>query len=94
MQTVTPTGQSGNVVTALIENNTTYTAANGDDLHQSFSGTALIDLVTGEVRFMGTETFDGGSGRFANAVGTSELEGGASIFTNVGFYTTNGRLAY
>jgi hypothetical protein len=94
LQTVTPTGQTGAIVTANIENATTYTAANGDELSQSFVGTALINVQTGEVRFIGTETFDGGTGRFAHASGTSELEGTASIFTNVGFYTTKGRLAY
>lgn len=94
MQLVTPTGQSGDIVTALIESTTTYTSANADVLNQSFVGTALINVQTGEVRFIGTETFEGGTGRFADAVGSSDLEGTASIFTNVGFYTTKGRLAY
>ena len=93
-QTVTPTSQTGAVVTAAIENTTTYTAANGDVLNQSFVGTALINVQTGDVRYIGTETFDGGTGRFANATGTSDLEGTASIVTNVGFYTTKGRLVY
>ena len=91
---MTPTGQSGEIVTALIENTTTYTSANADVLNQSFVGTALINVQTGEVRFIGTETFEGGTGRFADAVGSSDVEGTASIFTNVGFYTTKGRLAY
>lgn len=94
MQLVTPIGQSGSIVTAIIENATTYRAANGDTLDALFEGTALIDVQTGEVSFIGTETFDGGSGRFADATGSSGLEGRASIFTNLGFFTTNGRLAY
>jgi hypothetical protein len=94
MQVVTPTGQSGVIVSAQIENSTVYTAANGDTLNVSFAGTALLNIQTGEVRFIGTETFEGGSGRFDDATGSSNLEGTASIFTNVGFFTTKGRLAY
>lgn len=93
-QIVTPVAQTGVVVTAIIENATAYTAANGDVLEQSFAGAALINLETGNVRFIGTETFNGGTGRFSNASGTSDLEGTASIFTNIGFYTVEGRLAY
>jgi hypothetical protein len=93
-QTVTPTGQSGAVVTANIEATTDYTAANGDVLHQTFIGVATIDVQTGEVKFMGTETFQGGSGRFVNAVGSSNLDGRASIFTNTGFFSSKGELSY
>ena len=94
MQKVTPISQSDAIVTALIVNETTYTAANGDKLHASFAGSALINVETGQVRFIGTETFKGGRGRFADATGSADLEGTASIFTNVGFFTTKGRLAY
>lgn len=94
MQTVVPISVTGPVVTTLIENTTTYQAANGDVLDQSFTGTALINLETGDVRYIGTETFDGGTGRFAQASGTSDLSGTASIITNTGFYTVKGRLAY
>lgn len=94
MQVVTPISQSGVIVTALIENATTYTAANGDTLNVSFAGSALINVQTGQVRFIGTEIFGGGGGRFANATGSSDLEGTASIFTNLGFFTSKGRLAY
>jgi hypothetical protein len=94
MQVVTPISQSGVIVTALIENATIYTAANGDTLNVSFTGTALINVQTGEVRFIGTETFQGGSGRFAGASGSADLEGTASVFTNNGFFTSTGRIAY
>jgi hypothetical protein len=94
MQTVVPTGQSGSIVTASIDNETIYTAANGDTLNASFAGTGLIDIMSGDVRFLGTETFDGGTGRFAAASGSAALQGTASIFSNVGFFTTSGRIAY
>ncbi len=94
MQVVTPISQSGVIVTTLVENTTTYTAANGDKLNASFAGSALINVQSGDVRFIGTETFEGGTGRFADASGSSDLEGTASIFTNVGFFTTKGQIAY
>lgn len=95
LQIVTPAGPPvGSVLPVSIVNETTYQAANGDLLFQNFAGTAQIDLATGEVTFEGIETFAGGTGRFVNAVGMSELEGGASIFTNLGFYTTKGTFAY
>jgi len=94
-QTVTPLGApNGAILTTAIENATTYTAANRDMLDQSFIGTALINLETGEVRYIGTETFEGGTGRFENATGTSELTGTASIFTGTGLFAVQGRIAY
>jgi len=93
-QSVTVIGQDGPVLITTIANTTTYRAANGDLLNQSFSGMALINVVTGDVQYMGTETFQGGTGRFVDASGTSQLTGTASIFSNVGFYTTNGTIAY
>ena len=95
MQVVTPIGPPvGGVVPALIENATIYTAASGDKLNVSFSGTAQINVVSGAVRFFGTEAFEGGTGRFVDAAGTADLEGTASIFTNLGFFTTDGRISY
>ena len=94
IQRVTPTGQSDVVVTASLEATTDYTAANGDVLHQTFIGVGTINVQTGEVNFMGTETFAGGSGRFADAAGSADLEGGASIFTNTGFFSSKGKLSY
>lgn len=94
MQTVNVIGQNGAVLVTTIANTTTYRAANGDELDQSFSGMALINVVTGDVQYTGTETFHGGTGRFADASGTSQLAGTASIFTNVGFFTTKGTIDY
>jgi hypothetical protein len=94
MQVVTPIGQSGAIVSTIIEAATIYKAANGDMLNVLLEGTALIDVQTGDVTFIAKETFDGGSGRFADATGSSVLQGTASIFTNLGSFTTRGRLAY
>jgi hypothetical protein len=94
MQRVTPTGQAGVVVTAQLDATTVYTAANGDQLSQSFIGAGTINVQSGDVAFVGTETFAGGTGRFADATGSSDLHGTASIFTNTGFFSTKGRLAY
>ena len=85
---------SSGVVPLLIQNKTTYTAANGDQLFVTFIGTAMLNLETGEVTFIGVETFSGGTGRFAKAAGTAQLEGTASIFTNRGFFTSQGRISY
>jgi len=93
-QFVTPTGQSGATVTLLIQNTSVLTAANGDQLQASFIGSGLLDLTTGEVTFIGVETYDGGTGRFVQATGSSTLQGDASIVTNRGFFTVNGRIAY
>jgi hypothetical protein len=48
----------------------TYTAANGDQLHAVISGS--LDGLTG--RISATVTYTGGTGRFANARGTANLE--------------------
>ena len=93
-QFVTPTGGSPSGVTLLLVNTTTYTAANGDQLRATFNGTALLDPATGEVTFVGIESFNGGTGRFVGATGSAQLEGAASIVTNTGLFTTKGRIAY
>ena len=84
----------GNVLIVTTVNETTYKAANGDLLYATFAGSGEIDLSTGNVVFDGTETFNGGTGRFVKAKGTAALEGMASILINVGFFTANGTLAY
>jgi hypothetical protein len=63
-------------------------------LRASFIGSGVLDLTTGEVTFIGVETYDGGTGRFVQATGSSNLQGDASIVTNRGFFTVNGRIAY
>jgi hypothetical protein len=78
----------------LITNSTEHRAANGDRLLMSFLGTGQLDPITGEVSFVGTETFQGGTGRFANASGSATVQGQASLATNRGSFTSAGRIAY
>jgi hypothetical protein len=65
-----------------ITGHTTYEAANGDKLFASLEGT--LNLATGVGT--GVDTWEGGTGRFANATGTADLvatllPGGAFEFT-------------
>jgi len=93
-QTVSFAGAGPSGVLLSLSNVTRYTAANGDQLIATFQGSALLDPQTGDVSFVGIETFHGGSGRFASATGSAQLEGTASVFTNRGFFSTKGRIAY
>ena len=78
--------------TAIASNTTTYTAANGDQLFASWTGTSVSDgpLVT----FSGPEVSAGGTGRFAGASGRSWISGSASFVTNTGQFTSEGTLTY
>jgi hypothetical protein len=87
-------GEPGATIPLLITNTTVYRAANGDELFMSFIGTGQLNLETGEVTFVGTETYQGGTGRFANATGSATAQGSASVFTNLGSFTIKGRIAY
>ena len=71
----------------------TFTAANGDVLRATNVGTSAPSG-TG-VRFQGTTTFVGGTGRFADATGEARLEGTANFLTNTAEFTiVDGRIAY
>jgi hypothetical protein len=54
-----------------LEAESTYTAANGDELHAVFTG--QLNGVTGKIT--ATVTYVGGTGRFADASGTASLSG-------------------
>ena len=93
-QLVTPTGPASPTIPLMIANVTTYQAANGDQLYMSFTGAGQLDPATGNVTYYGTETYQGGTGRFAGATGSASVDGSASIFTNLGAFTLQGRIAY
>jgi hypothetical protein len=95
-QEVTPTGPIGSdgVLPAHNDASIAYVAANGEVLYAEYSGPASLNFQTGEVLFSGVEVYAGGTGRFENASGQSALTGQASLFTNLGHYTTDGVLSY
>jgi hypothetical protein len=82
-----------------IVNSTTHTAANGDLLLSTWysaPGESTTDGINAV--FAGTETYVGGTGRFADVSGSSRVQGTAVLnlatgaFT--GEYTTHGTIAY
>jgi hypothetical protein len=75
--TFTPTG-SVFVITV------TYTAANGDQLFTTQSGTATPPDQNGVIHFSGTETVTGGTGRFADASGSFSFAGTVTPATRTG----------
>ena len=93
-QYVVPAGPPGATIPLVITNTTVYRAANGDQLFMSFIGTGQLDPVSGEVTFVGTEMYQGGTGRFANATGSATAQGSASVYTNLGSFTIKGQIAY
>jgi hypothetical protein len=74
--TLTPTG-SVFVVTVA------YTAANGDQLFTTQSGTGTLPE-NGAIHFSGTETVTGGTGRFANASGSFSFARSVTQATRIG----------
>jgi hypothetical protein len=77
----------------VITSSTTYTAANGDQLFTTFSGTGTLP-VNGIVSYSGTETVTGGTGRFAGATGSFLRAGTVTIATSTGQFETSGTLSY
>jgi hypothetical protein len=82
-----------------IVNSTTHTAANGDLLLSAWysaPGESTTDGINAV--FAGTETYVGGTGRFADVSGSSRVQGTAvlSLATGAftGEYTTHGTITY
>ena len=75
----------------------TYTAANGDQLRTTHSGTATPTSDGTAVILAGTETAIGGTGRFASATGSATLTGMSFLAGprhNTGFYQLRGTLSF
>jgi hypothetical protein len=62
----------------------TYTAANGDQLFTTQTGTATPPDENGVIHFSGTETVTGGTGRFADASGSFSFVGTVTPATLTG----------
>ena len=81
---------SGPLIAAVI----TYTAANGDQLVTTFSGTATFPNQNGVVAVTGSETVTAGTGRFVGASGSMLRTGTVSVVSLSGQYETHGTLSY
>lgn len=82
--------------TLQIVNTAVYTAPNGDELFATFVGTGVF-MSPVLLSFSGVETYSGGTGRFADATGSSTLTGSAgftSASAGVGQYSAQGMIAY
>ena len=78
--------------TGTSSNTTKYTAANGDQLFSTWTGTLTADGP--DVIFSGPETYSGGTGRFTNASGSSIISGNGSLATRTAQFTMTGTLSY
>ena len=92
VQTVVPNGDG----TLTITVDGYYTAANGDRLHSTIAGTG--DTSGGaSVSYTTSETFDGGTGRFADATGVVS-DSGVATFTGptsgTSVFTMSGTIRY
>jgi hypothetical protein len=73
-----------------------YTAANGDTLRSTLAGIGRF-TPSGQVTYSTTETYTGGTGRFAGARGTASDTGVAAFTgptTGTSDYTTVGSISY
>jgi hypothetical protein len=100
IQSVIPTGPPvGGFLSAIVNNTGAYVAANGDRVSSSFTGTGVTNLADFTAEFQGTETFlPGGTGRFADASGTANIQGTAALDpatgTGTGQFTIEGTITY
>lgn len=76
----------------LASNTTIYTAANGDQLFVTWTGTGIANGP--DNTFSGPETITGGTGRFAGASGSTWVSGTASFATMTGQFTSVGTISY
>jgi hypothetical protein len=82
----------------IVTNTGAFVGANGDRVNSSFTGTGVTNLVNFTATFEGTETFVGGTGRFADASGTAHIQGTAVLDpttgTGKGQFTIVGTITY
>lgn len=85
--------QQINLATGTETAQVTFTAANGDELRLTNVG-ANERTGPATIRFTGTITVVGGTGRFANATGQITAEGTADLVSGQGWITLDGSIAY
>jgi hypothetical protein len=81
--------------TLMATNDSVYTGANGDELFSHFVGTASPGAAG--LDLSGSETYDGGTGRFRDAEGHTVLQGTVqftSPSSGVGHYTVKGFFSF
>lgn len=81
-----------------VTNATVHTAANGDRLLSTWYSPPGSTVTDGtNASFSGTETYNSGTGRFANVSGSSFVEGTATVGPTGAFtgqYTSNGSITF
>jgi hypothetical protein len=82
-----------NLVTGTQVADITFTAANGDVLRTTASGTSTSAGPT-TFRFTGTNTIVGGTGRFTNATGELHATGVVDLTTNNASISYDGWISY
>jgi hypothetical protein len=70
-----------------------YIAANGDLLYFNGNGTNQL-VAPGQVAFEAEVTFQGGTGRFADATGSATVAGAADVISRTSQFATSGTIAY
>jgi hypothetical protein len=99
LQSVVPSGPPVNgLLPGIVTNTGAYVAANGDRVNSSFTGTGVTNLADFTAEFVGTESFVGGTGRFADASGSAQVEGTAVLDpatgTGTAHFTLDGTITY
>jgi hypothetical protein len=82
-----------NVVTGATSGTSTLTAANGDELFLTNSGSSA-PLGGGMESVSGTQTVSGGTGRFEGASGSLTVAGSINTVTGAISYTLEGSISY
>jgi hypothetical protein len=80
-----------NSTTATGSGIATWTAANGDQIFTTVAGHAVVTPPT--VAIMETQTITGGTGRFASASGTFEIDRTLNLVTNVTSASFSGKIS-
>jgi hypothetical protein len=83
---------NGQPIITELRNCSTLTAANGDQLRHTSTGTVMTGSTSPEFVFEGTIDITGGTGRFENATGAATFVGTAGLTT--GMFSLSGTLSY